>query len=214
MKKLTLIIAFLSPMFSACNSQDKVDHLGQEGVQHFEQGDISAALMKFEEVIRIDDQIAEAHLRKADCLDLLGDVKGSIISYSKAIEIEPKNKIAIYNRALSYEKLSDFENAISDYHMAIEVDSTNNSELDNKLIYHNLGILYGQQNQLKKAVQAFSKVIEIDHQYANAYHNRGYAYQLQGKHDRAIEDFDKAIDLDPTNEYYKASKSRSLELKK
>ncbi|WP_084454371.1 tetratricopeptide repeat protein [Algoriphagus terrigena] len=213
MKKVTLMITFIAAVFSACSGQGKVEKLGQQGVQLFEQGDIQGALSKFEEIIKVDDKIAEAHLRKGDCLDLLGDVRGSLDSYSKAIELEPKNKIAIYNRALSYEKLGDFEDAISDYRKAIEVDLTNNSELDNKLIYHNLGILYGQQDQLQHAIDAFSNAIEIDSEYADAYHNKGFAYQLQGNHIKAIENFDKALELDPTNRDYKASKDRSLKMK-
>ena len=140
MKQVTLIVILLSSLFIACNSQVSIDRLGQEGVTLFEQGDIKGALSKFEEIIKLDDQIAEAHLRKADCLDLLGDVEGSIGSYNMAIEIDPKNKLAIYNRALSYEKLGDFENAISDYQKAINVDPNNNSALDNKIVYNNIGI--------------------------------------------------------------------------
>ena len=88
-------------------------------------------------------------MRKADCLDLLGDTQNSIISYSKSIELDPKNKIAFYNRALTYEKNGDFENTILDYISAVKCDPRNESELDNKLILINLGILYGQMNSAR-----------------------------------------------------------------
>ncbi len=214
MKKIFLIFLLTTSLFNSCNSQNNIDYLGQEGVTLFEKGDIKGALAKFDEIIKIDNKNEEAHIRKADCLDLLGDVEGSIKSYSNAIKIDPKNKIAIYNRANSYEKLEDFENAIADYQKAVYVDPNNISELNNKLIYHNLGILYGQQNQLDKAIETFSKAIDIDNKYADAYHNRGYAFQLKGKQDKAIEDFDKAINIEPGNLDYQASKNRSIEMKK
>jgi len=168
-------------------------------------------LVKFEEILAIDEKISEAHLRKADCLDLLGDIPGSIKSYSDAIETDPQNKIAYYNRALSYEKISDFKKASHDYLQAVTIDPNNKSDPDNKITYHNLGILYGQSNQLDKAIEAFTKAIEIDNNYADAYHNRGYAYQLKGDYDSAIKEYDKAIQIDPSNEGYKFSKGRLLQ---
>jgi tetratricopeptide (TPR) repeat protein len=214
MKKLSLIILLATSLLNSCNSQNNIDRLGQEGVALFENGDIKGALAKFEEIIKIDNKNEEAYLRKADCLDLLGDIQGSISSYSKSIEINPKNKIAFYNRALSYEKLNDFKNAIFDYNSALSTDPNNNSELNSKLIYQNLGILYGQQYQLDKAIEAFTNAIKIDDQYADAYHNRGYAYQLMNNHENAILDFDKAIQLDPSSRDYRDSKNRSLEMLK
>jgi Tfp pilus assembly protein PilF len=98
-----------SLIFSACRSQNKVDKLERKGLQLFEKGIIAGALSKFEEIIQIDNRISLAHLKRADCLNLLGDVSGSIESYSKAIEIDPKNKIALYYRALTYEKFGDIE---------------------------------------------------------------------------------------------------------
>lgn len=214
MKKLTLLTIILTILLASCNSQSKIDKLGQEGMQLFEQGDAFGALSKFEEIIKIDDKIAEAHLRKADCLDYLADYRSSIKSYSRAIELEPTNKIAIYNRALTYEKLGQFENVEDDYKLAIDTDPSNSTDPDNKLIYHNLGILYGQLNNLDNAIEAFSNAIKIDQTYADAYHNRGYAFQLQGKHEQAIENFDAAINLKPNDLDYQASKKRSQQMMK
>src|SRR5690606_16655423 len=137
---------------------------------------------------------------------------GSIESYSKAIEINP-NKIAFYNRALSHESLGEIDKATTDYLAAIQTDPENSSELNNKLIYHNLGILYGQQNKLNLAIDAFTEAINIDEQYADAYHNRGYAYYLKNEYERAIENYDMALIIDPKNMFYKASKNVAKAMK-
>ena len=212
MRKLFLISVLISTVFCSCNKKNDIDRLGQEGVSLFKKQDIKGALSKFDEIIKIDDRNVEAYIRKADCLDLLGDIKGSISNYSNAIKLDPKNKIAFYNRALSYEKFNDFENEISDYKSALLTDPKNNSELNNKLIYHNLGILYGQLNKLDMAIEAFTNAIQIDDKYADAYHNRGYAYQLKGEQMEAILDFDKAIQLNPSEQAYSESKNRSLNI--
>lgn len=119
----------------------------------------------------------------------------------------------MYKRdALSYEKLNNFKNAIANYNSAISSDIDNKSDLNNKLIFYNIGILYGQQNQLDKAIEAFTNAIKIENLYADSYHNRGYALKLLNNHEKAILDFDKAIEIDPSNVDYRDSKNRSLEM--
>ncbi len=206
---LIIVLVGLIGLFS-CSQDDTIDRLGNEGVVLFESGNINGALSKFEEIIKLDSQISEAHLRKADCLDLLGDISGSIKSYSKAIQMEPNNKIAIYNRALSYEKVGMYENTILDYNLAISIDRPNELEPNNKTIFNNLGILYGERNQLDSSIYAFTRAIEIDNKYADAYHNRGYAFQIKKENLKAVEDFKRALEEDPNNTIYQNSMNKSL----
>ncbi len=182
-------------VLASCSNQDRIVKLGEEGVVLFDSGDIMGAMLKFDSIIKIDGSVAEAHLRKADCLDLLGDYEGSIASYTRAIKYEPKYKIAYYNRALTFDKIGSTRKAILDYQSAIQSDLQNEDELNNKLIYVNLGILYGEESQLDSAIGAFTKAIEIDENYADAIANRGYAYQLKGNLIAAKLDFDKASQL-------------------
>jgi tetratricopeptide (TPR) repeat protein len=214
MTKQALLLIVSLIFASSCGGQQEIDKIGMEGVRLFENGNIQGALEKFNEIIEIDSLNSEAYLRKADCFDLLGDFQNSILNYSKAIEIDSKNKLAYYNRALTYEKVGDFHKVLIDYNSSINVDPNNDSEPDNKRIYQNIGILYGQMNQLDSAIKSFTNAIEIDDKYADGYHNRGYAYQLKGEHKIAIDNFNIAIQLNPNEQEYKNSKSRSEKLLK
>src|SRR5690606_8040123 len=124
-------------------------------------------------------------------------------------QLNPENKIALYNRALTYEKVNNLEKTKSDYIAAIDLDPKNNTEPNNKLIYHNLGILYGQQSKYDLAIDAFTEAIKIDKNYADAYHNRGYAYYLKNDYKKAIENYDQALKIEPDNIFYKASRNVS-----
>src|SRR3989338_3734325 len=59
----------------------------------------------------------------------------------------------------------------------------------------------GYQHALNKehdsAIEAYTKAIQLDPNYADAYINRGNAYADKGQYDRAIEDYNRAIALDP-----------------
>ena len=125
MKNLFTSILISLIVCTGCNSQSKIDRLVAQGAILFQNGAYKDALNIFNEILQLDSLNSEAHMRKADCLDLLGDTQNSIISYSKSIELDPKNKIAFYNRALTYEKNGDFENTILDYISAVKCDPRN-----------------------------------------------------------------------------------------
>ena len=65
-----------------------------------------------------------------------------------------------------------------------------------KNIFDN-GVLLFKQGQYQKAINAFSKLIKIDPDNADAYKNRGVSYMKQEKFDSAIKDFEKAKELFP-----------------
>jgi tetratricopeptide (TPR) repeat protein len=89
------------------------------------------------------------------------------------------------------------------------------------------GVLLFKQGQYQKAVDTFSKLIEIAPGHADAYKNRGVSYMKQQKFDLAIKDFQIAKELFPElkglysnlgvawyykKEYEKAIESYDIEL--
>ena len=63
------------------------------------------------------------------------------------------------------------------------------------------GYQHGLNNEHDKAIEAYTRAIAINPNYAKAYNNRGATYGHKGQYDRAIEDYNKAIDIDPNNAY-------------
>ena len=89
------------------------------------------------------------------------------------------------------------------------------------------GVLLFKQGQYQKAIDVFSKLIEIAPDHADAYKNRGVSYMKQQKFDLAIKDFQIAKKLFPElkglysnlgvawyykKEYEKAIKSYDIEI--
>ncbi len=59
------------------------------------------------------------------------------------------------------------------------------------------GRFMGEIGNYHKAVEAFSRVIELAPDSAHAYNNRGVAYSELGNYRLAIQDFNRAIHLNP-----------------
>ena len=63
--------------------------------------------------------------------------------------------------------------------------------------WFNRGRFMGEIGNYRKAVEAFSRVIELSPNSAHAYNNRGLAYSELGNYRLAIQDFNQAIHLNP-----------------
>ena len=64
-------------------------------------------------------------------------------------------------------------------------------------IHNNRGIAYRDEGNYDLAIEAFTKAIEFNSDFAKAYTNRAVAYQCKGLFDRAIADHTKALELKP-----------------
>jgi tetratricopeptide (TPR) repeat protein len=60
---------------------------------------------------------------------------------------------------------------------------------------------YQWKRDYDKAIEYFTKAINLKPDYASFYYRRGEAYYKKGDYDKAIEDFTKAINLEHDNEY-------------
>ena len=59
------------------------------------------------------------------------------------------------------------------------------------------GNVYFQKREYAKAVEEFTRAIEINHEYVEAFYNRGLAYYELHLYYKAIVDFDMVLMLDP-----------------
>ena len=56
-----------------------------------------------------------------------------------------------------------------------------------------------QAGNIRDAIEAYNKAIELDPRYADSYNSRGIAYSNSGKTWQAFNDYNKAIELNPQN---------------
>ena len=65
--------------------------------------------------------------------------------------------------------------------------------------YYTRGRASSEKGEVDKAIEGYTKAIELNPKFAQAYYQRGLAYARKGEVDKAIEDYTKAIELDPDN---------------
>ena len=75
--------------------------------------------------------------------------------------------------------------------------------------YYNRGYDKDELKDYKGAIEDYTKVIEINPNYAIAYYNRGISKAELKDHNGAISDYTKAIDINPN--YAKAYYNRGLD---
>ena len=69
--------------------------------------------------------------------------------------------------------------------------------------FYNRGHSYTELNQYNKAVENFTKAIEIEPNDADAYCSRGIFYAVLEQYDKAIQDFTKVREIEPDNQLYR-----------
>lgn len=102
----------------------------------------------------------------------------AIADYTKAIEIKPNEADFYYGRGNAYvaQEASDWVKGNGDH------DPTRHA---------------GTSSDCAKAINDYTKAIEINPNYAEAYYSRGKVYDKQRNLPQAISDYTKAIEINP-----------------
>ena len=96
-------------------------------------------------------------------------------------------------------KTGRYDAAVTHCTKAIELGTLGKNDL--AIAYGNRGMAYRAKEQYDRAIEDYTKAIELKPKDAWIYNNRGVAYKGKKEYDRGIRDFDKAIELDPKNVY-------------
>jgi diguanylate cyclase (GGDEF)-like protein len=89
--------------------------------------------------------------------------------------------------------VGDRTGAIEEYRKALELDPVDVNVLNS------LGVCYGYQDQLHKALESFEQVLRIDKQHLMAHFNRGFVLAMLDRPEEALESFRSAARIEPDN---------------
>jgi tetratricopeptide (TPR) repeat protein len=113
----------------------------------------------------------------------------SLVLYMVICAVDPYNDIAMKGLALSYINLSQNNEAITAAQRLVQLKP------DDPTAHTLLGDLYGSAEQFDKAIEAYSKAIEIKPEPV-FYVNLGSVYKMNGQFVEADDSYRKSIELD------------------
>ena len=157
------------------------------------------AVERFDEVLSIKPDIADAWFHRAKGFTMLRDTLSAIESYDMAINYREDFSEAFFERAQLWYKLSKFEKAESDYRKSYEINRLNylanigegNALFAQKQYDKAIGSYLFVKTNEKKIGQALS-----DSVFAAMYNQLGLSYHRTQQSEKAIAEFDKAIGRD------------------
>lgn len=161
----------------------------QQGVTLQRQGQLEAAIAAYQEAIRFNPNLAEAHLNMGVALAAQGKLQEAIAAYQEAIRANPNLAEAHHNLGNSLALQGKLTEAIQEYQAAIEINP------NYAKAHYNLGNALARQGERQEAIAQWQQAIRINPDFAEAYANLGLVLNRQGQRREAVQALKKARDL-------------------
>ncbi|MBV9386554.1 MAG: serine protease [Chroococcidiopsidaceae cyanobacterium CP_BM_ER_R8_30] len=156
-----------------------------------EQGNSSAALEDYNQVIRLDPNYASAYFQRANIRYNNGDKPGALEDYSQTIHLNPNYADAYFNRGIDRQTQGDKQGALEDFSQYIRLNP------NDVFAYYNRGIIRRSLGDAHGTLEDFDQVVRLVPNNAQAYYNRAIARSLIGDREGEVQDFTEAIRLNP-----------------
>ena len=154
--------------------------------------DYDGSVLTVNEIIRLDNQNAEAYFMLGMNFKSIGDKERAMNAFQTAVEMDSGLTDAWIILGELYEEKKD-PKAIKYYESAVLSNQESMQALHAKAFYlQNHGVIQGAQ-------QIYRDIIIKDKSYADAYLNSGLLYMETDSIDKAYEQFDLLTDVAPTN---------------
>ncbi|MDD5493929.1 MAG: tetratricopeptide repeat protein [Dehalococcoidia bacterium] len=167
----------------------------KQGVELLNQGKYKEAIAEFTQAIALQPEISDLYFNRGLANDRYGDIDAAIRDYTSAIQKaagsnrQPDYKL-YYVRGYDYVAKKEYGPAQADLLKAIELNPQYASS------YEQLGIVFSSSEQYDKAIENYSRAIELQPK-ATTYFSRGVTYYFNKQDDEAVKDFTTCIEMDP-----------------
>jgi tetratricopeptide (TPR) repeat protein len=135
----------------------------------------------WEEVVKVEPMMAEAHYNLGVALSKLERLDEAIKSFEKSVDLNPyflKGYFAIGNSLVQKER---YEEALQNYQKAIEINP------DDPEVRHNIGVVYSYLEKPDQAIEELEKAIELQPGYFPAYRSLSSIYKGLGNTEKVAE---------------------------
>ena len=169
----------------------------KKGDAYYADREYDNAIAQYSNAIKLDEKRVAAYLKRAAAYEEKQEYDDAIANLNQVIGLDPLDGNFYVLRGFLYQKKGENEKALADY-----INGLKQPMIDNGLkakAYVRMGNVYTNQKNDIRAIEDFTKAIEIDPKYADAYFLRGVAYGRQKQYAQAVENLTKAIEIEPQN---------------
>jgi len=153
---------------------------------------LKLAIEQYEQIVKLDPKSVEDHLLLGRLYRLNNELLKSEGEFKTAVKIQPDSEEAVTTLAYLY-------NEEGDSARALQVLSAIPESARTAKLYSALGFTYEQEKDYKKAIDAYRRSTELDHDNLDSV--RGLAQNLMndGQTDAALEQYKVIADADPSD---------------
>jgi tetratricopeptide (TPR) repeat protein len=163
------------------------------GVITYQRGDYAGAIAQIDLALKINSEVADAHLNRGNALKKLKRLEEALASYDRAVALKAGDPLIHNNRGSVRRELKRFADALDDFDAAIALKP------DFSEAFNNRGNTHKDLEQFDAALADYSQAIALNRGNADALSNRGNLHKQLERHDEALADYDAAIARDPRN---------------
>lgn len=173
------------------NNADAMHHYNL-GLIYIQIGEKTKAISEMEKAIQINKNFAEAYKKLMQLYLGEGNFGKYNEIYMKIKMIEKENFLkGKFNRALKLYSENKLNEALKEYEEILQYDQRDPA------ILNNIGFIYYDLKDYKKAIEYHKRCIESDFNFENGHYGLALAYEKLGEKAKAIEEWEKYLQLKP-----------------
>ena len=189
------------------NPKNVATYIGRAKVYYIKD-DCESAISSATEAINLQPESARAYHVRAWAQESQKNFDSAIADMDQVIALTGKNRWHI-SRGDIFRNRGDYKQALADYDKGLEDPGASDSL--KKSAFLGRGKIYMKQHHFEKAIENFTKVIELKPEEHKNYYYRGNCYYDLQEYEEALADFTKAIELNPSDKFYYICCSKTLD---
>jgi tetratricopeptide (TPR) repeat protein len=165
-------------------------HYLNEGKRLHDEGQIQEALTEYQKALKMNPQLAQAHVNLISIYGVLGKFQEAEEHYRASLEINPNLAESHYNYGLTLSEQNRFREAENMFRKAVEINPFFADA------YNNLGYMQQRQGRIGEAEMSYRQAVENKPEHREAHFNLARILESQGKTIEAIDHFLKTLTVE------------------
>jgi tetratricopeptide (TPR) repeat protein len=202
MKRKLLLMGIYFVLLSMITGCSLSESLYEDGKKSLVNSNYEEAATYFEAAIKENPKRAEYYIDYGLSLIKLERYEEALTVFDKAyvnkniIIVNRNNKRLYRGKGITYYHMQDYDKAIVEFQKALDINEL--SGLDMDILYY-IGSSQMTIGSYDEAINAYTRLINLDNKSAGAYNSRALCYRNQGDFEKSLIDYDASIRMEPEN---------------